>query len=309
MNRKELFIKALCGMNLDLLDLAIEEDSEYLGISKEIFLQKVRQCFKEFKSKGDTCLKLYPGQCDSPECPNYRNKGLSFIGNTSADHLDLVIDFSDGSIADMCSCYEFKPDNEGLTIGKRNNITVYEDELLDFKPDVNFLIKAQQCVNAFEEINKHERYLLPGAKRLEWLKRYYSLFKSIPYPQMFVYRSFWDFHKCYRLLWIDFPDILRRFRKLLPEFKKAVEEIKSRQVSDLISHNEWKQKWQQLYESIPERSYFYINRGKKGKLYIYLRLDREFNFILNIDRYSTVFNFLQVYVRDYPGTKVILISE
>ena len=75
---------------------------------------------------GDTYLHRFQGYCNS-ELYNYKCGGFSFVGNSSGNYMDLIVDINDGVVHDMYECSEFKiSDRE---VKKRTRIKIDEREL------------------------------------------------------------------------------------------------------------------------------------------------------------------------------------
>ncbi len=82
-------------MDIDTLGLVLDDNKTYQDVSKELFLQKVKEGFDDFKKYGDTELLIYPGRCISTKCSNSGKRGYSFIGGTSKLHLDMIFEETD----------------------------------------------------------------------------------------------------------------------------------------------------------------------------------------------------------------------
>lgn len=86
----------------DLLD----NERTYQDFPKHLFIQKLGNAFTRFKDRGDSCLFVYPGTCQSYSC-SLGAKGRRFVGNHSGCHMDLIIEDEDGHVRDIFECNDF----------------------------------------------------------------------------------------------------------------------------------------------------------------------------------------------------------
>lgn len=113
-------------MDIRMLDAILEEERTYQDMNKHVFVQKLGIALDKFIATGDTYLHRFEGHCNSELC-NYKCMGFSFVGNSSGNYMDLIVDIKDGVVHDMYECSEFKiSDRE---IEKRTRIKIDEKDL------------------------------------------------------------------------------------------------------------------------------------------------------------------------------------
>jgi hypothetical protein len=139
-------------------------------------------------------LKSYKGKCCSKVCPNTGCKGFSFVGNVSGRHIDLIFEDTDSDYADIYQCHDFdsvsKTQHKSLPV----ILDIKEDEQTDFIPDVDFLINAQKCRNAYEELTEASKGKIIGPELyVNWLKKHKDLFDSVELSPI-LYRDYENFY-------------------------------------------------------------------------------------------------------------------
>ena len=94
-------------LDIDMVDAFLDNKKTYQDFEKSKFIKKFGIAFDEFINSGDTFLNKYSGFCNAEIC-NYKCKGFSFIGNSSKNYFDLIIDIEDGVVQDIYECTQFK---------------------------------------------------------------------------------------------------------------------------------------------------------------------------------------------------------
>lgn len=116
----------LQNLDIEMLDAILEEEHTYQDMNKSVFIQKLGIALDKFMETGDTYLRRFEGHCNSEFC-NYKCRGFSFIGNSSGNYMDLVVDIKDGVVHDMYECSEFAI--HGREVKKRTRINIDKREL------------------------------------------------------------------------------------------------------------------------------------------------------------------------------------
>src|ERR1039458_4600241 len=125
MTEKEAFLYYMERMDIEMLDLILDDGITYYGVRKEVFLEKLGAAFVEFKKSNDSSLRTYKGKCGSDSCPNKGIKGCIFVGNSSRNHLELLIEESGTHIIDLSRCPSFEREKIDVELGKK--ISFYID--------------------------------------------------------------------------------------------------------------------------------------------------------------------------------------
>ena len=144
---KRSLVKAISEMDSKGLELILEDDVSYQDTTKIIFLQKLKEVFKEFQ-REDNNLIPYEGKCNSDECSNKNKSGVAFVGNKSGRYINFIIEENeDGSVKDIYRCYDFCTNIKALDKNKRQlSISVYKDEKIDFKPTSSYTFSNSKSV-------------------------------------------------------------------------------------------------------------------------------------------------------------------
>ncbi|MEJ7673741.1 MAG: hypothetical protein WKF59_13850 [Chitinophagaceae bacterium] len=208
-NRKEAIIKSFSKMDIAMLELILDDSKTYQDATKEIFLQKLNDVFIEFKSSNDNSLIAFSGKCISDTC-NKGCKGYSFVGNNSKNHTDFIFEEMETDYKDIYHCSHFKIDNPEIELSDDFPLFVLGDDKADFKPSVEYLAKAQQCVKAYEELACEGSIYTDKDDYLKWLKKHHKLYKSFEFPPLFEkpFRKFWKLYNdlIYFSAYIKFED-------------------------------------------------------------------------------------------------------
>lgn len=103
-----------CAMVSDVLD----DGRTYQNFTKPLFIKKLDVALDAFIAAGDTYLNRYKGTCNSQKC-NFNCAGYSFVGNTSGNYFDLIIDIRDGIVQDIYECSDFNCDSTSVVKRRR----------------------------------------------------------------------------------------------------------------------------------------------------------------------------------------------
>lgn len=193
--KKEWILEGFQKMNWNMLDVLLDENLTYQGAKKEVFLEKINDMFSEFKESGDTFLSTHQGFCSSDQCPNKGCRGYSFVGNTSNKYISFIFEELNDDIKDIYHCSGFSTDDSSVKREIRTSINIDFDERADFKPSLDFLIKSQKCSLAYEALMCFKNVVISKEVYLEWLDKFYPLYKSFENPPIF----YSDFNKFYWL--------------------------------------------------------------------------------------------------------------
>jgi hypothetical protein len=197
LNKRELIIDSIKHMNIDALQDLLNDKYTYQDVKKEVFVLKLKNIFEAQKMLGDTLLIPYKGLCYSETCENQGCGGVSFIGDITHEHLDLIMLEEGDDFKDIFFCAQFGTDQEQIEKGDRLFIDFETDEKADFNADINYLVCKQKCEEALLEIEKSGLKL-----NLEdinyWLTKYQETFEKI--EPNFNYSAFNRFGEIYENL-------------------------------------------------------------------------------------------------------------
>lgn len=277
-SKKEILLKSFSEMNIDMLELLLDDSKTYNDASKETILIKLRELFDEFKEEKDTMLIPFAGKCDSEDCPNKGCKGYTFIGNHSKKHTDFIIEETETDWKDFYHCATFKANDPSVEMGDDISFCIRRDEEADFKPSIDYLIKAQDCEKAMGEILKDELNCLDKEDYVYWLEKHEELFNSLSYPYTIYSRVelFWDIY--YEL------KSLSSVLKFMNEAGEAVNaySLFSKENEDLLL------RWLVNYEELGQELYIITDtfdddeEMKTG----FVSLTRHYNLKIKVNDYS-----------------------
>jgi hypothetical protein len=115
-------------LDVDMLKLVLEE-ATYQDFDKRTFLRKLSYTLESFLEKGDTYLNVYPGTCVSTACDNASCLGYSFIGNKTANYMDLIFDVKADKVKDIYECFHFMNSDDGVI--KKAQVLIDDDPLFE----------------------------------------------------------------------------------------------------------------------------------------------------------------------------------
>jgi len=295
-NKKLLIIESFQNMNLNMLEVLLDDNRTYQEASKEVFLEKISDAFHEFKSDGDTLLKAFIGVCTSNLCPNKGCKGYSFIGNMTNNHIDLIFEEEDEEIIEIYHCNSFSTDNVNINREKLLSIDIMDDEKVNYKPSVEFLITVQKCKKAYDELMAYSNEIINKKIYFEWLEKYQDLFAS----RLFFSYNVNDYNK-FNSLYFNMKE-LKEFLQSDNSAKDAIIEFDDLDKTNEIQFLKWLTKYEEtsdklvlfLYDDIdfeePEKTTFFKVKELKISTSDFKNIAR-FKFIFD----EPYFNFLDKY--------------
>ncbi len=108
-------------LDVDMLKLVLEE-ATYQDYDKKVFVKKLSYAFDELLSRGNTYLNRFEGNCTSNVCTNVHCQGFSFVGNSSQDYMDLILEIKNNKVTDIFECSNFI--NSDTAILKKEKIYI-----------------------------------------------------------------------------------------------------------------------------------------------------------------------------------------
>lgn len=126
-NQYEAVVYFLQHLDSHMLDLILDETYQYQDFDKKTFIQKMSNVLTEYQESGDTFLKAYEGKCISKICDNTHCTGFSFVGNTSGQYMDLILQVKEGAVWDIFECYHFE--NQQKNLIKKGKVSIDSQEM------------------------------------------------------------------------------------------------------------------------------------------------------------------------------------
>ena len=94
-------------LDSNMLNLILDKNLPYQDYEKKVFVKKLSYAFDELLSRGNTYLNRFEGNCTSNVCTNVNCQGFSFVGNSSQDYMDLILEIKNNKVTDIYECSKF----------------------------------------------------------------------------------------------------------------------------------------------------------------------------------------------------------
>jgi hypothetical protein len=235
-------INAISEMNSKALELILEDNVSYQDTTKTIFLQKLKEVFTDFQ-KEDSKLIPYEGKCNSGECTNKNKKGIAFVGNKSNRYINFIIEEKEGgTVKDIYTCSVFCTNENVINENKRKlDITVYNDEKVNFTPSSSYNYLKNKSITALNEIKQHNDCEISKEQIITWIKSYEDLYNSMNWIN-----NFYKHHYFFYWLYYHINEIYK-FLMIENEAKIAIDEFKYINLDIEIDLLKWLVKYEHLY--------------------------------------------------------------
>ncbi|OYX85423.1 MAG: hypothetical protein B7Y83_04825 [Flavobacteriales bacterium 32-34-25] len=238
-------INAISEMDSKTLELILEDNVSYQDTIKTIFLQKLKEVFKDFQ-KEDNKLIPYEGKCNSDKCINKNKKGIAFVGNKSGRYSNFIIEENeDGSVKDIYTCSDFCTNENVINENKKKlDITVYNDEKVNFKPSSSYNYLKNKSITALNEIKQLNNCEISKDEIITWIKSYEELYNSMNWIN-----NYYKYHYSFYWLYYHINEIYK-FLIIENEAKIAIDEFKSINLDREIDLLKWLVKYEHLYNEL-----------------------------------------------------------
>ncbi len=114
-------------MDSNMLNLILDKNLPYQDYDKKLFVKKLSYAFDEFLSRGNTHLNRFEGSCSSNVCTNVNCQGFSFVGNSSQDYMDLILEIKNNKVTDIYECSKFVNNETDLIKNEKICIDTLEE--------------------------------------------------------------------------------------------------------------------------------------------------------------------------------------
>lgn len=234
-------INAISEMDSKAIELILEDNVSYQDTTKTIFLQKLKEVFKDFL-KEDNKLIPYEGKCNSDECTNKNKKGIAFVGNKSGRYINFIIEENeDGSVKDIYTCFDFCTNENAVDKNKKQlSFTIYKDENVSFKPSKAYTFLNNKSISAINELKQLNNTEFSKEQIITWIKDYEDIYNSMTWVNMF-YKDHSPFYKYYQHI-----KKIYEFIKIEEEASFALEEFNSVNLNEEIQLLKWMVKFEHL---------------------------------------------------------------
>jgi hypothetical protein len=290
---KETILKYICNMDTEMLSTVLDDNRTYQEATKSVFIGKLEDVFREYKSKGDTELIPSLGYCGSEECTNQGCKGYSFFGNVSNEYLSLILEEKNGEVTDIYHCLFMMPEKGYWELSNQITYTIHTDDKANFVPDINYSITQQKCKEAINDLQKSFNGRITDEDASYWLSKHKPLKDETD-----NYILHGGFIKEFRLVYLD----IESFYNLSSKEKQAHCAVKD---FYLVSSNDdeavlsWLIKYEEFGQDLEYFSIdltFDLNEAiQKG--FVQLKRNNRIHFI--VDQYSKIPEFLNIFSERY----------
>lgn len=114
-------------MDSNMLNLILDKNLPNQDYDKKLFVKKLSYAFDEFLSRGNTHLNRFEGKCTSKICTNANCQGFSFVGNSTQDYMDLILEIKNNKVTDIYECSKFVNSEADLIKNEKICIDTLED--------------------------------------------------------------------------------------------------------------------------------------------------------------------------------------
>ena len=235
-------INAISEMDCKAIELILEDNVSYQDTTKSIFLQKLKEVFTDFQ-KEDNKLIPYEGKCNSDKCTNKNKRGIAFVGNKSGRYINFIIEQNeDSTVKDIYTCSVFCTNENVIDENKRKlDISVYNDEKVNFTPSSTYNYLKNKSITALNEIKQHNDCEISKEQIITWIKSYEELYNSMNWIN-----NFYKHHYSFYWLYYHINEIYK-FLIIENEAKIAINEFKYINLDNEIDLLKWLVKYEHLY--------------------------------------------------------------
>ena len=107
-SHEEAVMYFISQMDLEMLNALLDKKT-YQDFPKWEFIMKLQRAFDEFAEAGETHLFIFPGRCNSCDCPNKGKSGYLFYSEKTKDYFNLIFELDDNRhVTDLYECSNFK---------------------------------------------------------------------------------------------------------------------------------------------------------------------------------------------------------
>jgi len=235
-------INAISEMDCKAIELILEDNVSYQDTTKIIFLQKLKEVFADFQ-KEDNKLIPYEGKCISDKCTNKNKKGIAFVGNKSGRYINFIIEQNeDSTVKDIYTCSGFFTNENVIDENKRKlDISVYNDEKVNFTPSSSYNYLKNKSITALNEIKQHNDCEISKEQIITWIKSYEELYNSMNWIN-----NYYKYHYSFYELYYHINEVYK-FLMIENEAKIAIDEFKYINLDNEIDLLKWLVKYEHLY--------------------------------------------------------------
>lgn len=112
-------------LDINGLDSLLSDYNNYDGVSKNHYINLIKQVFSDLKSKGIKSLDAVPGVCKG--CINGCT-GFTFIDNKTGVYVDIIIEVKNNEITNLMECHDLINEKQLTCKRKRTVIKQFKSK-------------------------------------------------------------------------------------------------------------------------------------------------------------------------------------
>lgn len=148
MTEKQLLIQAFQSLDFEKLHYLLDDNKSYMDVSKDLFLSRLKEKINQY-SDLKSYEEVIEGICDfcNKGCKAYKFKA------EGCPSLSLFFEEKNDAVTDIYLCNSLlleRSDEDSWPI----YFEFYEEEKVDFKPSIDYLINLQRIEKAIEDFNR-----------------------------------------------------------------------------------------------------------------------------------------------------------
>ena len=185
---KSRILNYISMMNIESLSFFLDDNKSYEITSNEIFISQLVQVFSKLSSLGDTQLSSLPECFENIESENPDCNRFTFIGNNSASFFVVIFEENKVNVSEIHEAWNSSGSHLDSDFFKRYSLTTETDIVID--SSIDYLMKAQKCEDAINEICNADINSLHKEIYINWLDKYEHLkderysFYFFPHPRL-----------------------------------------------------------------------------------------------------------------------------
>lgn len=284
MTKKEVIVKYISEMNIDMLSLVLENDISFMDLHIDDFLDKLEEIFIELKKSNINEFSKIISGISEEDSETKGIKGYKFITNDNRN-LTLLFEEINGDLIEIYNCSKFKTyqvceETEGIFI------CVWDDEKINYMPTFEHITLTEKIDSFYIQFESFKNSITPIAEYENWFKNVKEVYDSINLFTHTEFKFFYNF-SCFVV-----DNLFVQFIVENGEItQKAINEYNNLDTNNEIDLLEWRLKYKDV-KSIFSGDLIKIGDWKNKQLF---KHKIEESIILDCSNYSSTFKFEEIY--------------
>lgn len=223
-------VQAICQMDVPALHTLLSSSYTYNDVYKDVFISKLDEVFYRYREAGDSHLTASPGQCAGKNCNNCGIKGFRFIGELSRNYLDLLFEWDGTELTDIFNCGLFET-LQADVLGKEFDIDIMDDELANFKKDIDHHILLSNAMEALEVLQNLTNHEISYAQLKNWILKYENSYEKMKKRTKPLQKMKWSL---FMSVYSKCEEVFQFFEENGPSLKKLLAEMPDEKEEDAL---------------------------------------------------------------------------